>query len=101
MKTVQEDRRLLDKVARSGYGWKVDERLMMFDAYDLAVLAGLNFSSVFVALVILRAMDHRRKRKIAETIMQEIGAKMELDQNFSDIIRKNFMNDRNPNDDES
>ena len=68
---------------------------MMFDAYELAVLAGLNFSSVFIALVVLRAMDNRRKRKVAETIMQEIGAKIELDQNFSDIIRKNFIDPRN------
>lgn len=65
----------------------------MFDAYELAVLAGLNFSSVFLALLILQVRDARRKRQVFRTIMEEMGAKVQLDQNFSEIIRKNFMDE--------
>lgn len=65
----------------------------MFDAYELAVLAGLNFTSIFLTLALLKWFDGRRKRQIAKTIMTELGEKLELDQNFSDIVRKSFFND--------
>lgn len=60
------------------------------DTYELAVLAGLNFSSVFLALLILKAMESRKRRQVAKTIMEELGEKIQLDQNFSEIIKKNF-----------
>jgi uncharacterized protein (UPF0332 family) len=62
----------------------------MFDTYELAVLAGLNFSSVFLALLILQIKDARKKRQVFKTIMEEMGEKFQLDQSFSDIIKKNF-----------
>jgi len=68
----------------------------MFDAYELGVLAGLNFSSVFAALLVLKALEARRKRKAVRVLMEELGEKIELEQNFSDIIRKNFKDDGGP-----
>jgi hypothetical protein len=63
----------------------------MFDTYELAVLAGLNFSSVFLALLVLRLMERRRKRKMALFVMEEIGQQLETEKTFSQIIRNNFM----------
>ena len=71
----------------------------MFDTYELAVLAGLNFSSVFAALLVLKARDARKKRKMTKFLMEEIGDKLAIEQSFSEIVRKNFMNERG-NDDE-
>lgn len=61
------------------------------ETLDLAVLAALNFVSVFFAVASMAFMDRRRKRKIGNMIMEDLGRKAETDANFAQIIRKNFL----------
>lgn len=63
------------------------------ETLDLAVLAVLNFISVFFAVGTMAFMDRRRKRKIGNMIMEDLGRKAETDANFAQIIRKNFTED--------
>lgn len=63
------------------------------ETLDLAVLAVLNFMSVFFAVGFMAFMDRRRKRKIGNMIMEDLGRKAETDANFAQIIRKNFTED--------
>lgn len=57
---------------------------------DLAILMGGNFVSVFLAVWMMRIADRLRKRKLAKLILDEMGERAETDNNFKDIISKNF-----------
>lgn len=58
--------------------------------YELAILAGLNVSSIFVSLWILKILDRRRKYKLGRAILEDMGEKAETDMNFMQIIQQNF-----------
>lgn len=51
-----------------------------------AVLAVLNYISVFAALATLRWKDAREKKKLANIFMQEVGQKLQTEHDFQDII---------------
>lgn len=57
---------------------------------DLAAIAVANFLSVFLAIALMRMAERMRRRKLARMILEEMGEKAEMDQNFRDIINKNF-----------
>jgi hypothetical protein len=50
------------------------------------VIAVLNYISVFSALATLRWKDARDKRKIANVFIQEVGAKLQNEADFQNII---------------
>ena len=52
-----------------------------------AVLAILNFLSVFGALATLRWRDQKQKRAVADIFLRELGEKLETEANFQDIVR--------------
>ncbi len=47
-----------------------------------------NFVSVFIAVGTMKWLDDRRKRKIAEMLMEEIGEQISTEINFRDIVRR-------------
>ncbi len=51
-----------------------------------AILVILNFLSVFVALATLRWKDARDKRAIANIFIKEVGAKLQTEADFQNII---------------
>jgi len=53
----------------------------------VAVLAALNFLSVFGAMATLRWMDHRQKKAIADIFMRELGEKLQTEQSFQNIVQ--------------
>ena len=53
----------------------------------VAVLAVLNFLSVFGAMATLRWMDHRQKKAIADIFMRELGEKLQTEQSFQNIVQ--------------
>lgn len=63
-----------------------------------AVLAVLNYLSVFAALSTLRWKDARDKKKIANIFMQQVGEKIQTEHDFQNII--NNLNIQQPNTDE-
>lgn len=54
----------------------------------VAVIAITNFVSVFLAVGTMRYLDYRRKRKVAEFLMNEIGEKISTEMNFQDIVNR-------------
>jgi hypothetical protein len=60
------------------------------ETIDLAAIAVANFLSVFLAVAVMRAADRMRRRKLAKLVLEELGEKAEMEQNFRDIINKNF-----------
>jgi hypothetical protein len=57
---------------------------------DLAAIMVANFLSVFLAIALMRVSERMRRRKLAKMILEDMGEKAEMDQNFRDIINKNF-----------
>ena len=60
------------------------------ETIELAAIASANFLSVFLAVGLMRASAGMRRRKLAKLILEEMGERAEMDQNFRDIISKNF-----------
>lgn len=46
-----------------------------------------NFMSIFLAIMLMGAVDRRRKRKVVEFMMNEIGQKISTDMDFQEIIK--------------
>jgi hypothetical protein len=65
----------------------------------VAVLALINFASVFAGLATLRWMDRRQKLAVANIFMRELGEKLETEANFQDIVR-NIMKEEKGKEDE-
>ena len=51
-----------------------------------AVLAVLNYLSVFTALATLRWADARKKKIIASILMEQVGEKLQNEADFQNII---------------
>jgi hypothetical protein len=64
----------------------------------VGVLALVNYLSVFGALATLRWKDARDKRKIANVFIQEVGAKLQNEADFQNIINNLRVTDTNPED---
>lgn len=64
-----------------------------------AVLAVLNFLSVFGAMATLRWIDHRQKKAIADIFMRELGEKLETEASFQNIVRNMNVMPKNDEDD--
>lgn len=60
------------------------------ETIDLAILAGLNFASVFMALFLLKWSERRRRFNVGKAILEDMGKKAEMDMNFAKIIQQNF-----------
>lgn len=58
-----------------------------------AVLAVLNYISVFSALATLRWVDARKKRIIANILMEQVGEKLQNEADFQNIINNMKIND--------
>jgi hypothetical protein len=67
-----------------------DDKEAAMETYELAVLAGLNASSIFGTLWFLKAVERRRKYKIGKMILEDMGERAQVDMNFMNIIKQNF-----------
>ena len=65
----------------------------------VAVLALVNYASVFAGLATLRWMDRRQKMAIANIFIRELGEKLETEASFQDIVR-NIMKEEKGKDNE-
>jgi len=66
-----------------------------------AVLAVLNYISVFAALATLRWKDARDKKKIANVFMQQVGEKLQTEHDFQDIINNLRIQEQNKDEEDN
>jgi membrane protein insertase Oxa1/YidC/SpoIIIJ len=64
----------------------------------VAVIAVTNFVSVFAAALTLRYLDMRRKRKVAEFLMNEFAEKISTEMDFQEIIKRMKMQEERDGD---
>jgi hypothetical protein len=55
---------------------------------QVGLLAVSNFASVFIAVTILRYLDYRKKKKVAELIIDQLEKKISTEINFQNIVRE-------------
>jgi hypothetical protein len=53
-----------------------------------------NFMSIFLAIRIMHEIDQRRKRKVAEFLMKELGEKISTEMDFQKIVEQFQENER-------
>jgi len=58
-----------------------------------AILAVLNYISVFTALATLRWADARKKRIIANALIEQVGEKLQNEADFQNIINNMRINE--------
>jgi hypothetical protein len=55
---------------------------------QVGLLAVSNFVSIFIAVSILRYLDYRKKRKVAEIIIDQLEKKISTEIDFQNIVRE-------------
>lgn len=53
-----------------------------------------NFMSIFLAIRLMHAIDQRRKRKVAEFFIKELGEKISTEMDFQKIVEQFQENER-------
>jgi hypothetical protein len=54
---------------------------------QVGLLAVTNFVSVFTAVSVLRYLDYRKKKKVAEIIIDQLEKKISTEIDFENIVR--------------
>jgi hypothetical protein len=55
---------------------------------QVGLLAVSNFASVLIAVSVVRYLDYRRKRKVAELIIDQLEKKISTEIDFQNIVRE-------------
>lgn len=68
------------------------------DILWVAVISVTNFVSVFLAFRLMRFLDMRRKRKLAEFLMNEFADKISTEMDFQEIVKQMRMQEERDGD---
>jgi hypothetical protein len=60
------------------------------ETVDLIKIGLTNFASLLIIFWLGRLADSNRKRKLAKLVLEEMGERVEMEQNFKKIIDSNF-----------
>ena len=55
---------------------------------QVGLLAVSNFVSIFIAVSLLRYLDYRKKKKVAEIIIDQLEKKISTEIDFQNIVRE-------------
>jgi hypothetical protein len=55
---------------------------------QVGLLAVSNFASVLIAVSVIRYLDYRRKKKVAELIIDQLEKKISTEIDFQNIVRE-------------
>jgi hypothetical protein len=55
---------------------------------QVGLLAVSNFVSIFIAVSVLRYLDYRKKKKVAEIIIDQLEKKISNEISFQNIVRE-------------